>query len=63
VAFLAARPVGDVQPVIAGIHQPDAAAFTAQLPVAGSGASTPPGAATPIAASSTNYSSVAPSGG
>jgi hypothetical protein len=42
VDFLAARPVADVQPAIAGIHQPDASAFTAQLPVAGSaGTSTP----------------------
>jgi hypothetical protein len=33
VDFLAARPTADVRGAIAGIHQPDAAGFTALLPV------------------------------
>ncbi len=43
VNFLAAGPVGNLRQVIASIHEPDAAAFTAQLPVS----STPAGTATP----------------
>jgi hypothetical protein len=43
VNFLAAGPVGNLEQVIASIHQPDASAFAAQLPVS----STPAGSATP----------------
>jgi hypothetical protein len=43
VNFLAAGPVGNLKQVIASIHEPDASAFTAQLPLS----STPADAATP----------------
>jgi hypothetical protein len=55
VNFLAAGPVGNLKQVIASIHEPDASAFTAQLPVS----SAPADTATPVDTAAAPATSIA----